>query len=259
MSAAAAPFSLGDGPDACLLLHGLTGSPAEVRPVADALAGAGVRAVGPLLPGHGTTPQDLELVDAADLFAAARGALLELRGARRIFLCGLSVGALLSIELAARSFIREGLPDFSAVALLAPAIEFTGATWLFANVVGRLPALPIVLEKGARDISSRAGEPDEREHVDGSYGGIPMRWGRELRSLSREAFRLAPRVRAPALILQGAHDRTVAASGARRLARQLGSARVELRLLPRSGHVLPLDVEAPEVCSSVVSFFQGAG
>ena len=99
--------------------------------------------MGPLLPGHGTTPQDLELVDAADLFAAARGALLELRGARRIFLCGLSVGALLSIELAARSFIREGLPDFSAVALLAPAIEFTGATWLFANVVGRLPALPI--------------------------------------------------------------------------------------------------------------------
>ena len=53
------PFALGSGPDACLLLHGLTGSPAELRPVGEALAQAGFRAVGPLLPGHGTSPEDL--------------------------------------------------------------------------------------------------------------------------------------------------------------------------------------------------------
>ena len=256
MTGAAAPFSLGDGPDACLLLHGLTGSPAEVRPVGEALAAAGFRAVGPLLPGHGTTPQDLELVGASDLFAAARAALIELRGARRIFLCGLSAGALLTIDLAARSFIREGLPDFSAVALLAPAIEFAGATWLFTQIVGRLPALPITLAKGPRDISVPR-QPDERDGVDGSYSAVPMRWGRELLSLSREAYRLAPRVHAPALIVQGLKDRTVAPAGARRLSRHLGSPRVEMRLLPRSGHVLPLDVESDEVCSIVVSFFQG--
>src|SRR5438876_499776 len=127
------PFALGDGPDACLLLHGLTGSPAEMRPVGEALARAGFRAVGPLLPGHGTTPEDLHLLARADLLGAARSALLELRGARRLYLCGLSMGALLSIHLAARSWLREGLPDFSAVAFLAPAIEFAGPTWLFAN------------------------------------------------------------------------------------------------------------------------------
>ena len=66
MAGAAAPFNLGDGADACLLLHGLTGAPSEVRPVGEALARAGFRAVGPLLPGHGTTPQDLEVVTRAD-------------------------------------------------------------------------------------------------------------------------------------------------------------------------------------------------
>jgi carboxylesterase len=258
MTGPAAPFSLGDGPDACLLLHGLTGSPAEVRPVGEALAHAGFRAVGPLLPGHGTTPQDLELVGAADLLEAARGALLDLRGAERIFLCGLSAGALLSIHLASRSFIREGLPDFSALALLAPAVEFRGSSWLFAQVVGRLPALPIIFAKGRRDLASPQ-QPDQRDRVDGSYEAIPMRWGGELRSLANEALRLAPRVHAPALIVQGARDRTVAPSAPRRLSRQLGSPRVEVLMLQRSGHVLPLDVEADEVCRSVVSFFQGVG
>jgi len=104
------PFVLGEGPDACLLLHGLTGSPAEMRPVGEALAAAGFRAVGPLLPGHGTTPEDLDITTRADLVQAAESALLSLEGARRIFLCGLSVGGLLAIHLAARPWVREGLP-----------------------------------------------------------------------------------------------------------------------------------------------------
>src|SRR2546422_411535 len=151
---------------------------------------------------------------------------------------------------------RPGLPDFSAIALLAPAIDFAGTTWLFAHVIGRLPALPLILGKGARDVS---GGPDEREKVDPSYTAIPMRWGAELRLLSEETQKLAPRVHAPALLLHGALDRTIAASGSRRLARMLGSSQVEVRVLPRSGHVLPLDVESAEVCRDIVSFFQGVG
>jgi len=267
MAGPAEPFALGDGPDACLLLHGLTGSPAEMRPVGEALAAAGFRALGPLLPGHGTTPEDLVTTTRDDLIQAAESALLSLQGARRLFLCGLSVGGLLAVHLAARSWLREGLPDLSAIALLAPAIEFAGATWLFANVVGRLPALPILLDKGARDLGGTAGphgapagsEPDERERSDGSYTAIPMRWGAELRALSREAQKLAPRVRAPALLMHGALDRTSAISGSRKLARLLSSSRVDFRVLPRSGHVLPLDAESAEVCRGIVSFFQGVG
>src|ERR1700682_4947012 len=116
MSRPSDPFALGDGPDACLLLHGLTGSPAEVRPVGEALALAGFRAVAPLLPGHGTAPEDLYTVTRFDLLRAAESALLSLRGARRVYLCGLSAGALLALHLAAKSWVREGLPDLSAIA-----------------------------------------------------------------------------------------------------------------------------------------------
>jgi carboxylesterase len=268
MSGPAAPFSLGEGDDACLLLHGLTGSPAEVRPLGEALARAGFRAVGPLLPGHGTSPRDLETVTRSDILDAAQDALLSLQGARRVYLCGLSMGALLAIRLAAKGFVRQGVAPVSALALLAPAVEMAGLTWLFTQVVGRLPAFPGVVGKGARDIQALARVPPPDDRVsqgapaprpavpeDGSYGAIPWRWGRELRLLSEETMAVAGRVRARALVLQGGLDRTASVRGARRLARALtGGATVQV--FPRSGHVLPLDVDGPAVCDAVVSFFQ---
>src|SRR5712692_3545910 len=159
MSGPAAPFSLGEGDDACLLLHGLTGAPAEVRPVGEALARAGFRAVGPLLPGHGTSPQDLEAVTRSDMLDAAREALLSLRGARRVYLCGLSMGALLAVRLAAKGVVRQGVAPVSALA--------------------RRPAARLPSRRGAR----RAARP----------------WkGRTGTPAARRAARAAPRARRPA-------------------------------------------------------------
>jgi len=268
MSGPAVPFSLGDGEDACLLLHGLTGSPAEIRPVGEALARAGFRAVGPLLPGHGTTPGDLETVTRSDMLDAAQEALLSLRGARRVYLCGLSMGAVLVIRKAAKGSVRQGVAPVSALALLAPAVEMAGLTWIFTQVVGRLPAFPGIVGKGARDIQAlaRAPPPDDRVPEgapaprtavpeDGSYTAIPWRWGRELRLLSEETMAVTGRVRARALILQGGLDRTASLRGARRLSRSL-PAGAAVQVFPRSGHVLPLDVDGPAVSDAVVSFFQ---
>lgn len=236
------PFALGDGPDACLLLHGLTGTPAEVRPVGEALAQSGFRAIGPLLPGHGTSPEDLYTVTRGEMLRAAESAFASVADARRVFLCGLSMGSLLSLHLAAHHAV-------AGLALLAPAIDFLGATWLFTEVLGRLPALPFIVGK-TRDLEKPG------EIADGSYRAIPLRWGPELHELSRYGLRLAHRVRAPALIVQGACDKTVAPAGAQKLLRALASPHKELRVLPRSGHVLPLDVESDEVCRLVVQHFR---
>jgi len=244
----AAPFELGDGPDACLLLHGLTGSPAEVRPIGEALANAGVHAVGRLLPGHGSKPEDLARLTRHDLIDDARGALAKLRGARRIYVCGLSAGALVAMHLAAGSW-----PAVEAIALVSPAIKFSGLTWLFTQLVGRLPPLPLrlLVDKGERDMRRPPAEPD------GAYRHIPVGWGRELRLLSEEALALAPQVRARALLLHGALDETAAPESARLLAARLGSNEIALRIFERSGHVLPLDVDGPAASAAVAGFFCG--
>src|SRR5262249_1467687 len=155
----------------------------------------------------------------AQMLRAAESALLSLAGARRIFVCGLSMGSLLSLHLAAQ---HQGLPAISGLALLAPAIEFAGPTWIFTEILGRLPALPFIVGK-SRDMS---GPPVP----DGSYHAVPLRWGPELHELSRYGLSLAHRVRAPALILHGALDRTVSPAGSRKLLHELASPHKELRI-----------------------------
>ncbi len=49
----------GDGDVGVLLLHGFTGSPAEMRPVGEALAQLGIGSEAILLRGHGTHPDDM--------------------------------------------------------------------------------------------------------------------------------------------------------------------------------------------------------
>ena len=259
MSAHAASFSLGAGPDACLLLHGLTGAPSEVRPVGEALSRAGIRSFAPVLPGHGTRPEDLLGVTRDDMRDAAASALRSLAGARQVFVVGLSMGALLAVDLAARSRSRQGIPAVSRLVLCAPAVQLRGLARLFTAVVGRMPRLPLLSAKPARtqpEVPAEAVEGPLR--ADGSYAQVPLPWGRELRLLSSETLQLAGRVRCPALLLHGARDRTAGLSGARRLAAALGSTSISLRVLPESGHLLPIDVEGPQVCESIVSFLQGS-
>src|SRR5688500_7219834 len=95
-----APFELGQGDDACLLLHGFTGSPWDLRPLGEALAARGLYVKAPRLPGHGTTPEALLTVTHCHWEEAAQEALWTLRNRRRVFVAGLSMGALLSLRLA---------------------------------------------------------------------------------------------------------------------------------------------------------------
>ncbi|MFL5416034.1 MAG: alpha/beta hydrolase [Myxococcales bacterium] len=258
MAGPADPFSLGEGDVACLLLHGLTGSPAEVRPVGEALARAGFRAVAPLLPGHGTTPRDLMKVGRGQMLAAAADALRSLRDARRVFVCGLSRGALLSVELCARIAERDGAPAIAALALLAPAVRMARLSRVYTEVIGRLPSLPIILGKGARDIAVLAAGGDQpAAPPDGSYQEIPWNWGRELRLLAEEALSAARLVHVPTLLLHGSLDRTASPAGTQILRAALGGP-TRVVLFERSGHVLPLDAEGPQVAREIVGFFQEA-
>jgi alpha-beta hydrolase superfamily lysophospholipase len=51
-----ATFELPGDRGACLLIHGFTGTPWDVRPLGEALSAAGISVQAPRLPGHGTTP-----------------------------------------------------------------------------------------------------------------------------------------------------------------------------------------------------------
>ena len=88
------PWSADGGRQGVLVLHGFTGNPQSMRGLAEAFAAAGFAVELPLLPGHGTSVDDM--IDTAwpDWSAAAEAAYADLAArVDRVVVAGLSSGA----------------------------------------------------------------------------------------------------------------------------------------------------------------------
>jgi carboxylesterase len=233
-----------------LLLHGFTGTSAELWPLAEALAAAGHRVSVPLLPGHGLKAEDLLDAGRAAWLAKAEAALLDLR--QPVCVAGLSMGALLATCLANRHRARV-----AKLALLAPAVRLKQPAGALSDVLYRLPwlvrrfrALHAGSESDLRDPTLRRTNP---KNATVSLFGLA-----ELRALQKEALAAAEGVTAPTLICLGARDRTVTRGGVLRLAARLrGPTRFEV--FARSGHQLALDYDRAALIAAVLAHFEAIG
>ncbi|HXF61486.1 MAG TPA: alpha/beta fold hydrolase, partial [Caldilineaceae bacterium] len=112
-----AAFLLTGGPVGIMLMHGFTGSPSEMSLIGPYLQQRGLTVSVPLLPGHGTTPADLNRQRLEDWVAHVQTALADLqRQCQVVFLGGLSFGALLALYMAAEQ------PQIAGVVLYSPAL-----------------------------------------------------------------------------------------------------------------------------------------
>jgi len=125
----AEPLILGAGEKGVLLLHGFIGSPMDFGELPQRLADAGYRVYAPLLPGHGTRPQDMLETDAAAWLDAARLAYRDLSAeCDWVAVVGFSMGGTLAIRLAADD--EERAPE--ALVLACP---FLGVTYRWYAVL----------------------------------------------------------------------------------------------------------------------------
>jgi carboxylesterase len=230
------PFEAAGRPPACLVLHGFTGTPFEVRPVAEALAAAGYEVRAPTLPGHGTSADDLQdrrrrewsefVEDRAAGLAAAHGPIVAM---------GLSLGALLALRLAAdRPELVRG------IVCLAPALRLRAwSEWPLA-AMSRWKAAPRfgVPKLGGSDIR----DPIMRR-ANPSYRTQPLRGAVQLYRLARDVEGVLGRISAPILCVHGARDRVVPPFATDEVLRGVASRDRTRVILPESAHVLPLDVE----------------
>lgn len=238
-------YALDGGPDAVLLLHGLTGSTFEMHHLALRLHAEGYRCLAPVMAGHGGEPEDLIGVPWTEWVAKARRDLDRLRGARRTFVAGCSMGALVACALA-----HDHPEKVDGLVLLAPAMELKLAG-RFAGLLGRTGLLwRVVVPKGSgsdvRDEAMRRRNP--------CLTGVPLAAAAELEALAAYVDRALPGIAAPAVVIAGGQDHTVTLGGARRLAKRIGSGPAELTVLPESWHLVGIDVERERCADLALDF-----
>jgi carboxylesterase len=238
------PFDLGarEARVAVLCLHGLTGTPYEVRPLGEALGRAGIRALGPALPGHNETPEALARVKREDWLAAARDALDMLRASHsRVAVAGLSLGGLIALSLGAEAPV-------DALAVIGTPLR------LRIPLQGLLPVLRRIVPYARKRLGSDIRDlPARQRHP--SYDRMPLASVEQLCRLQASVRGRLARIHAPILVAHGAHDATAHPDDARVIAAGVASAERELLWLESSAHVVPVDRDGPRLAAAVVAHF----
>jgi carboxylesterase len=218
-------------------------------PLGEALAARGFYVKGIRLPGHGTTPEAMTHVTHRDWEQAVEDALRGLSNFRQVFVAGLSMGALLSVLLAARSPARV-----HGVALIAPAMKFLDrqmAALRFLRAASIAEVLHPWVEKDSTDI----GDPIVRAQAP-VLPRFPVARLRDVWTLQDHAREALSRVRCPALIAIARDDHVVSAEGARELAQRLTQApTVRFIELTQGFHIIPRDRDGPVLAREVGDFF----
>jgi carboxylesterase len=232
------PFFWPAGPTGILLCHGYTATSAEVRQLAPLLHGRGYTVAGPLLPGHGTSPQDANRYRWQDWVAAIESTYQELTArCQRVILGGESTGALLSLFLAAQH------PETIAILCYAPALKLNISK--FDQLRLRLLA-PFVtgVPKGNID----------RDDLWQGYRVNPLKGALQLLHLQSQVRRLLPQIHQPILILQGRLDETVSPQVPQIIYDEIASQVKGLYWMEHSSHCVILDKELDRVAEITLDF-----
>ena len=239
------PFALGpqEADTACLLIHGFSGSPAEMRGLGEYLAEQELRVEAVGLAGHGTDAVQLKYLTWRDwLHSAAEGLERAAHGRRRVVIVGFSMGGLLGLHLCAS---HPGL--ISGLVTMSSPIYFRDR---------RIHLIPIVRHISRWHRVKRAShnrDPDAHMRYV-SYRRYPLVAVDRLLNLIRATRRLLPRITTPLLVMHGLHDRVIHPRSAQYIYKRIGSEQKELVWWRNSGHGLVFDAERKEVWARVAEF-----
>ena len=213
-----------------LLVHGYTGSPASMRPWAEYLNQKGFTVRVPLLPGHGTKPEDLNEVKWEEWPAKVEAELAELfKTCSKVFICGLSMGGGTTLNVATRYSNR-----INGIILVNPMIHVAMVSPQLAFVLSRFQKM----RKSVGDDIKRPGISEW------GYDALPTRGIHQLLIMLKYTRARLHDVTVPMQLFHSVDDHTLPVSNTEIIMRGVGS-RIKQRIeLTNSYHVATLDYDA---------------
>ncbi len=230
------------GPVGVFLSHGLTATSTEVRLLAQRLQAAGYTVAGPLLAGHGTTPEDLNRMRWQDWVRSGEETYRQLAArCEKVFVGGESMGAVVALYLAGEH------PEAAGVMAYAPAIKLALKTRDVIQLHLLSPFLPSIRKRSLAQSEQWQG-----------YRVYPLKGTLQLWRFGAEMRRCLPRINQPVLVVQGRLDTTVAPDAGEIILNGVSSAVKEHYWMERTTHHVLLDPELDEVTALTLRFMERA-
>ena len=235
-------FLLRGNPTGVLLIHGFTGSPAELLPLGIFLNRAGFTVLAIRLAGHGTSERDLIRTNCGDWFNSVLDGYALLKNfCDKIFVAGHSMGALLSLKLSTLRSVKK-------LVTISPPF--------FINGDLHLESLPPRSEcENKFVLKPRRKLKNVPPAVNKTYRKFPLISVHELVALMGDVKSILPKVQAPLLVLHAEDDHTAKFESAEFLLKSVSSAEKTFVGISTGGHLIPLTDGREFIFEKILEFF----
>ena len=233
---------------ACLLIHGFTGTPKEMRWMGEFLNRQGYTCLGIRLAGHATDPADMIRSNWTDWAASVEDGYSLLQSfTANIFLIGLSMGGVLSLLMSTRLDVK-GVVAMSTPYKLPDDPRLRHIDW----IARMIPYMPKSNEEPG---SSWFDKEAWKDHI--SYPQNPVRSIGQLNQLLGAMRAVLPNVQVPVLMMHSKDDGYVLPENIELLYADLANASDKTKLyITESGHVIPRDAARQQAFQFALEFIQ---
>ena len=241
------PFFLPGGLTACLLLHGFTAMPEEMRLLGEFLASQGYSVLGMRLAGHATHPDDLKRTCWMDwLINVEDGLALLSKTCPQIVLVGQSMGGMIAL-------IAASLYPVNAVVAMSTPYDPSPA-----NQPSPRPQKPFpsTIHKRVKRFPKAHLLHNRRELGYPAYPEFPSSILGEVEKLGAAMVTALPQVRVPALLIHSHDDQSVPFGCMQMIYDHLGSSQKEMLALEGMDHSLVRDPQRQQVFDAVSNFLK---
>ena len=235
------PFFFQAGSRAVLLLHGFTGSSADVRMLGRFLEKKGYTTLAPHYKGHGVEPEELIATSPADWWRDVQNAYQQLKdaGYQEIAVAGLSLGGVMALNVAANYPVKGIITMCAPMTMRTTDVMFEGVL------------------KYARDYKKFEGK--EKSQIEAEVAliaekGMPsLQQLRQFIAQTREGIDM---IYAPILVVQSTNDEVIDTGSANIIYNEIESLEKYIKWYENSKHVITLDQEKDQLHEDIYRFLE---